>query len=93
MMRARAIMRMRGCRVKLGAALVKCPKYFFLPITMKLVSLVEIGLLIIYHQGTEFFLTKRSPYSAKRVEKVDFASHWTSDWTNTGHLGIIIRTT
>ena len=26
---------------------------FFLPITMKLSSLVEIGLLIIYHQGTE----------------------------------------
>ncbi len=35
--------------MKVGAALVKCPKYFFLPITMKLVSLVEIGLLIIFH--------------------------------------------
>jgi hypothetical protein len=37
----------------LGAALVKWPKYFFLLITMKLASLVEIALLIIYHQGTK----------------------------------------
>jgi hypothetical protein len=36
-----------------GAALVKWPKYFFLQITMKLASLVEIALLIIYHQGTK----------------------------------------
>jgi hypothetical protein len=33
----------------IGAALVKWPKYFFLLITMKLASLVEIALLIIYH--------------------------------------------
>jgi hypothetical protein len=36
-----------------GAALVKWPKYFFLLITMKLASLVEIAMLIIYHQGTK----------------------------------------
>jgi hypothetical protein len=39
--------------VKIGAALVKWPKYFFLLITMKLASLVEIAMLIIYHQGTK----------------------------------------
>ena len=39
--------------VKVGGALVKWPKYFFLLITMKLASLVEIAMLIIYHQGTK----------------------------------------
>ena len=33
--------------------LVKLAKIFFLPITMKLASLVEIAMLIIYHQGTK----------------------------------------
>ena len=44
-------------------------KIFFLPIAMKLASIIENGLLIIYHQGTKIFLTGRSPFSAKRVEK------------------------
>ena len=39
--------------IEVGAALVKWPKYFFLLITMKLASLVEIAILIIYHQGTK----------------------------------------
>jgi hypothetical protein len=39
--------------LKIGAALVKWPKYFFLLITMKLASLVEIAMLIIYYQGTK----------------------------------------
>jgi hypothetical protein len=42
---------------------VKWPKYFFLLITMKLASLVEIDMLI------RKFLTGRSSFSAKRVEK------------------------
>ena len=36
---------------------------------MKLASLVEIALLIIYHQGTKKILTGRSSFSAQRVEK------------------------
>jgi hypothetical protein len=34
-------------------------KIFFLPIAMKLASIVEIAMLIIYHQGTEKILTER----------------------------------
>ena len=34
--------------IEVGAAVVKWPKYFFLPITMKLASLVELAMLIIY---------------------------------------------
>jgi hypothetical protein len=76
-----------------GAALVKWPKYFFVQITMKLASLVEIALLIIYHQGTKKFLTGRPSFSAKRVEKVDFTSDWTSDSTNIGHYGAVTCST
>ena len=52
-----------GTRV--GGALVKWPKYFFLPIAIKLASIIENGVLIIYHQGQKKF---------KRVKKVDFTS-------------------
>ena len=48
-------------------------KIFFLPIAMKLASIIENGLLIIYHQGQKK-RGGRSPFSTKRVEKVDFTS-------------------
>jgi hypothetical protein len=46
MMRFGTIEITRGCTGEMA-------KVFFLPITMKLASLVEIIILIIYHQGTE----------------------------------------
>jgi hypothetical protein len=38
-------------------------------------------------------VTRRFPFSVKRVEKVHFASDWTSDWTTPVCLGIITCTT
>jgi hypothetical protein len=53
--------------LRLGGAQVEWPKYFFLPITMKLTSTVQIATLIIYHQGTEKNFTGRSLFAAKPV--------------------------
>ena len=38
-------------------------------------------------------LTGRSSFSAKRIEKVDFTSDWTSDSTNIGRYGAVTRST
>jgi hypothetical protein len=53
-----------------GAALVKWPKYFFLLITMKLASLVEIAMLIIYHQGTKKIFDRKVIVFCKTCRKV-----------------------
>jgi hypothetical protein len=45
-------------------------KIFFLPIIMKLASLVELAMLIIYHQGTKKFDPKVLVSDGKRVKKL-----------------------
>ena len=72
---------------------MKWPKYFFLPIAIKIASIIENGELIIYHQGRKKNLTGRSSFSAKRIEKVDFTSDWTSDSTNIGRYGAVTCST
>jgi hypothetical protein len=42
---------------------------------MKHVTLVEIAMLIIHHQGTEKILTGRSSFSVKRVKKLFLSSY------------------
>jgi len=53
----------------LGGALVKWPKYFFLPIAMKLASIIENGMLIIYHQGPKIFFLPEGPRFSQNVSK------------------------
>ena len=72
---------------------MKWPKYFFLPIAIKIASIIENGELIIYHQGTKKNFDRKVLVFCETYRKVDFTSDWTSDSTNIGRYGAITRST
>ena len=72
--------------VKVGGALVKWPKYFFPPMTMKLTRTVGMECLstMLKFQVKKF--SGRSPFYGKTAKKSVFTSDSTSDLTSQAHI-------
>ena len=66
-------------------------KIFFSSITMKLASLVELAVLIIYHQGRKKIDRKVFVF-CKTCQKINFTSDSNSDWTCISRYGVILHT-